>query len=77
MNASSGENPANGKLTPPTPTPQSIPEKFLTSWCGGMEGNKACNYNCKVCLITSGKVKLIKIEGSVFTYRIKETRGVR
>jgi hypothetical protein len=47
-------------------------EKFLTSWCGGLEGNSACNYNCKLCLIFSGKAELMGVRGAVLTYRIQE-----
>lgn len=47
---------------------------YITSWCGGMEGNKACNYHCKACLILSGKARLVKADDTthVLTYRYKE-----
>lgn len=40
---------------------------YLTSWCGGM----GCD-NCKLCLIFSGKAKLIKADdlSHKLTYRI-------
>jgi hypothetical protein len=46
---------------------------FLTTWCGGSEGNTKCNYNCKLCLIFSGKAELIKADDKCLklTYRIK------
>lgn len=47
-----------------TPSEDNI---LLTSWCGGM----GCD-NCKLCLILSGKAKLIKADerNLTFTYKI-------
>ncbi len=47
---------------------------FLTTWCGGSTGNTKCNYNCKLCLIHSGKAELIKADDRnlKLTYRIRQ-----
>lgn len=49
-------------------------QPYLTSWCGGEPGNSKCNFNCKLCLILSGKAELIKSDPNSLklTYRIRE-----
>lgn len=46
-----------------------VNKPYLTSWCGG----EGCD-NCKVCLILSGKARLIKADDATLTltYQIME-----
>lgn len=37
-------------------------ELNLPTWCGGLEGNKYCNYSCKLCLYFSKRAKIIAVD---------------